>query len=27
RRTFRLDLHIILLTIGVVLLPMDRGAY
>lgn len=27
RRTFWLDLHIILLTIGVVLLPMDRGAY
>jgi len=27
RRTFWLDLHIILLTIGMVLLPMDRGAY
>ncbi|MEN9542116.1 MAG: hypothetical protein RLZZ459_2207 [Cyanobacteriota bacterium] len=27
RRSFWLDLHIILLTIGVVLLPMDRGAY
>ncbi|MFZ9462260.1 MAG: sugar transferase [Vulcanococcus sp.] len=27
RLTFWLDLHIILLTIGVVLLPMDRGAY
>jgi lipopolysaccharide/colanic/teichoic acid biosynthesis glycosyltransferase len=27
RRTFWLDLRIILRTVGVILLPMDRGAY